>query len=86
MAGEARAGVGAAPHQWLIGRRLEETKKLLECAELSMTDVAVLSGFRDAGHMTDIFRRHEGGKPGEWRLAQRRQRALARVIADAHWT
>ena len=62
-----RASVGMAPHRWLLKRRVEFAKNLLPNARLSLTEVALGSGFADQSHFTRVFSREVGTSPGMWR-------------------
>ncbi|MEP6987143.1 MAG: AraC family transcriptional regulator [Chloroflexota bacterium] len=48
---------GYAPHQYLILRRLELAKKLLERSHLTIADVAQTVGFYDQSHLIRHFKR-----------------------------
>jgi len=61
---------GVSCHQWLIQLRIERAKALLSAADLSLTDVAVKSGFADQATFTRTFRRIVGVPPGRWRREQ----------------
>jgi AraC family transcriptional regulator len=51
-----RAGHGQAPHAWVITRRIERARRLLERGALPVKEVASLCGFADQAHMTRVFR------------------------------
>jgi AraC-like DNA-binding protein len=61
-----KASVGMAPHQWLLHRRVERAKHLLNAARQSLTDIALECGFADQSHFTRVFRRATGCPPGRW--------------------
>lgn len=54
---------GMAPHQYLIGRRVDLARRLLADRHTA-ADAANLSGFHDQSHMTRHFRRILGITPG----------------------
>jgi AraC-like DNA-binding protein len=62
-----RVSVGVAPHRWLQSRRIERAKGLLADARLSLSDVALSSGFADQSHFTRVFSNEVGIGPGAWR-------------------
>lgn len=66
-----RVSVGHSPHQWLLARRVDRAKDLLRRSSLSLTEIALASGFSDQSHMTRIFSRSVGISPGAWRRRQR---------------
>jgi len=64
-----RSTMGAAPHNWLMMRRVEVAKEKLRDRRLSLLDVALASGFADQSHLTRVFTRMVGVGPGAWRRA-----------------
>jgi AraC family transcriptional regulator len=60
------------PHRWLTMRRIALAKSLLLLGKLSISDVAISSGFADQSHMTRVFARLVGVSPGSWQRLQRR--------------
>ncbi|MGX5803415.1 helix-turn-helix domain-containing protein [Bradyrhizobium sp. Arg314] len=62
-----RASMGLAPHQWLLQRRIENAKTLLQDAAHTIADVALACGFADQAHFTRVFTRMVGTSPGAWR-------------------
>jgi AraC family transcriptional regulator len=62
-----RRTMGAAPHNWLLERRVEVAKEKLRDSRLSLLDVALICGFADQSHFTRIFTRMVGVSPGAWR-------------------
>jgi AraC family transcriptional regulator len=64
-----RRTVGAAPHNWLLTRRIEVAQEKLRESRLSLADVALACGFADQSHLTRVFTRMVGVGPGAWRRA-----------------
>jgi AraC-like DNA-binding protein len=62
-----RKSTGVAPHQWLVLRRIDAAKALLNDNTLSLSDVALRCGFADQSHFTRTFTRMTGSSPGSWR-------------------
>ncbi|WP_291690964.1 helix-turn-helix domain-containing protein [Bradyrhizobium sp.] len=62
-----RKTIGMAPHQWLLQRRIAIAQQLLRNAKLSLSEVALASGFVDQSHFTRVFGRITGASPGQWR-------------------
>ena len=58
---------GVSCHRWLTDLRIERAKELLASADLTLTDVAVQSGFADQAAFTRTFHRIVGLPPGRWR-------------------
>src|SRR5689334_12389887 len=45
------------PHQYLIRRRVERAKDLLQSSDLSVTDICFAVGFQSLGSFSSLFRR-----------------------------
>lgn len=63
---------GVSVSQWILDRRLERSRALLEDANrmtLPVADIAYAVGFKDATHFSHVFKRHVGLSPREYRLA-----------------
>lgn len=61
-----KAAMGLPPHQYIVHRRLHRAKQLLAARTMSITEVALHSGFCSQAHMTATFRRLLGQTPGQW--------------------
>jgi AraC-like DNA-binding protein len=66
-----RRTMGAAPHQWLMRKRIERARELLLTGTLDLADVALVCGFVDQSHFTRVFAKHQGAAPGQWRRMNR---------------
>ena len=62
-----RISTGAAPHQWLLQRRVERAKTMLKDSGRTLSDIALACGFADQSHFTRVFTRTVGVSPGAWR-------------------
>ncbi len=62
-----RAGIGLSLHQYVIQRRVEQAKILLRRSRLSVTEVAVATGFSHQSHLARHMRRVAGLAPGDLR-------------------
>lgn len=58
------------PHQYILQRRLEKAKSLLQQRELSIAEIAIRVGFSDQSHFTRYFKRVFGVTPHQWRRSQ----------------
>jgi AraC family transcriptional regulator len=65
-----RRSVGAAPHNWLLTRRVDAAKAKLHDGRLSLSEVALACGFADQSHLTRVFTRMVGLSPAVWRRAR----------------
>lgn len=62
-----KQSTGLSPHQYVIARRVERAKRLLELEGSSLHEVALGAGFSDQAHLTRHFKRFIGTTPGEFR-------------------
>lgn len=58
-----RKTMNVRPNEFLTQIRLDEAKRLLSERDVSVSDAAEKSGFRDAGYFSTVFRKHEGISP-----------------------
>lgn len=58
---------GSPPHRYLIERRLDFAERLLGETELSIPEVAFLSGFSSQSHLTNVMKTHWGKTPYQLR-------------------
>ncbi len=56
-----------APHQYLLNRRVEKAKQLLQQPQLSILAVALECGFAHHGHLSRHFKRIVGTTPKQFR-------------------
>jgi len=59
-----RETMGQAPHQYLLGLRLERARRLLELCGAELSDIAQRTGFADQAHFTRLFKRAYRVTPG----------------------
>jgi len=64
-----KLAMGTTPHRYVIQKRVEEARRLLEAQELSVDEVAWRVGFSDRSHLARHFRRLLGAPPGTLRGA-----------------
>jgi AraC family transcriptional regulator len=65
-----RASMGMTPHRYLLKRRTDHARSLLKRPEISIIDVAADCGFSSQAHLTQVFRKHVGVTPGDYRRNQ----------------
>jgi AraC family transcriptional regulator len=65
-----KAAVGVSPHQYVLQRRLERAKALLQSTDLPLAEVALRSGFYSQSHLSNWFRRSVGVSPAAYRQAR----------------
>lgn len=64
---EFRKSMGTSPHRYLMKRRIERAKELLANPKLSILDVTLECGFKDASHFSRVFRSIVGETPRAYR-------------------
>ncbi|KAK42658.1 AraC family transcriptional regulator [Caballeronia jiangsuensis] len=62
---------GIPPHRYLLTRRIEQAVTLLRDTELSITDIAFVTGWESLGTFGRIFRDITGHSPGAMRVESR---------------
>jgi AraC-like DNA-binding protein len=55
------------PNQYIINYKIDLAKKLLECRELSVLDVAYLCGFEDIYYFSKTFKKVTGQTASNFR-------------------
>lgn len=55
--------MGVTPHQYILQRRIEQAKFLLQHSELSLAEIALRVRFCDQSHLTRCFKRIVGITP-----------------------
>ena len=67
FARQFRAATGLPPHQYVISRRVERAKQLLQEGDLSLAEVAAAAGFADQSKLSHTFKRVIGVSPRQFR-------------------
>ena len=62
---------GVSPINYMISRRIEESKYLLAETDLSMSQISQLLGFSSLSYFSQVFRRTLGSSPMEYRQSTR---------------
>ena len=72
FARQFKAATGLPPHQYVILRRVERAKELLQAgADLSLAEVALRAGFSDQSQFSNHFKRLVGVTPSQFRTPSR---------------
>jgi AraC-like DNA-binding protein len=66
-----RQATGKPPIEYLIGLRIEAAKRLLRAGELTITDIALETGFGDSNYFARQFRLVTGTTPTAFRRSRR---------------
>ena len=64
---------GCTPHSYVVARRLERARTLIETGRLPLSEIALESGFSHQSHMALAFRQAFGVLPGQIRRHQPRR-------------
>lgn len=64
-----KRALGASPHTYVMGKRIERARRALESKEGSLAEIAHACGFTHQSHMTSVMRRELGVTPGAYRAA-----------------
>ena len=62
-----RASTGLPPYRWLLHHRVRTAKRLMSARGLSLSEIAISSGFANQSHFTRVFSELAGISPGAWR-------------------
>ncbi|QDL95980.1 helix-turn-helix transcriptional regulator [Rhodopseudomonas palustris] len=62
-----RGSVGVAPRNFVLERRVERAKLLMQGTDLPLSEIALACGLSDQAHLSRIFRRFTGATPNAWR-------------------
>lgn len=65
-----RRATGKTPHQWLVGLRINEARRLLQDRRLSVTEIALAVGYQTPSSFAQAFRLAVGVTPSEFRRAE----------------
>ena len=72
FASQFRRATGLPPHQYVILRRVERTKQLLQAGtDLSLAEVALHAGFSDQSQFSRHFKRIVDVAPGQFQMSAR---------------
>jgi AraC family transcriptional regulator len=72
FAWQFKRATGLPPHQYVIARRVERAKQLLQGGtDLSLAEVAACAGFSDQSQFSHHFKRIVGVTPGQFRMSAR---------------
>jgi len=58
---------GCTPHQYVIRMRVARAKNLMMISNDSLGQIAVECGFVNQFHLSNVFRKIIGERPGRWR-------------------
>jgi AraC-like DNA-binding protein len=79
-----RAQTGLTPNDYLQRLRVEKAQELLGQTQLSVTDIAMTTGFSSGQYFSTVFSRYTGVSPSAFRTGARTRTALQPVHALDH--
>lgn len=62
-----RDATGQSIHQYVLERRVDRARELIEKGDMELVDIAFAVGFSSQSHMTAVFRAQLGITPGKYR-------------------
>jgi AraC family transcriptional regulator len=65
-----RQSVQMAPHQYVMQRRMEKARDLVQFTQLPLTEIALACGFSSASHFSNRFRSVMGITPSQLRATR----------------
>jgi AraC-like DNA-binding protein len=71
FARQFKHSAGVTPHHYLVARRIERARAMLTETDLSLSEIALATGFADQSHFARHFRQMTGTTPREFRMAAR---------------
>jgi AraC-like DNA-binding protein len=71
LAREFKRSVGVTPHSYVTQKRVEMAEQMLSRTDMSLSEVALSSGFFDQSHLARHFRERIGVTPAEYRWSHR---------------
>ncbi|MFL5335822.1 MAG: helix-turn-helix domain-containing protein [Geminicoccaceae bacterium] len=71
FARQFKTATGLPPHEYVIARRVERAKQLLQGGDLSLAEVAAYAGFSDQSQFSRHFKRLVGVTPRQFRMSAR---------------
>src|SRR5229473_3343834 len=61
-----KIATGLPPHRWLLSVRIGEAQKLLKEGAVSLSEIAIVTGFFDQSHFSRAFKKIVGVSPRVW--------------------
>jgi AraC-like DNA-binding protein len=58
---------GISPHVYILRRRVDRAKELMQTTDDPLADIALACGLADQSHFSTVFRRIESDSPNAWR-------------------
>jgi AraC-like DNA-binding protein len=62
-----KQSTGYSPHRYLVNRKIAKAKELMANRNISLTEIALSSGFSSSSQFATTFRRINGGTPSAYR-------------------
>lgn len=67
FAGQFRAATGLKPHEFVLDRRIAQSKRSMTDGAATLVEIALDAGFQSQAHFCTIFKRLTGTTPSDWR-------------------
>lgn len=62
-----KQSIGQAPYQYVLATRLEQAERLVVTTDMSLAEIAKITGFSSHSHLTSLMRRHKLTTPSSLR-------------------
>jgi AraC-like DNA-binding protein/DNA-binding MarR family transcriptional regulator len=62
---------GFPPHRWQLNHRIAKAQELMRYGGLSLSQIALATGFTEQSHFTRVFKKVVGVSPGAWQRDNR---------------
>ena len=66
-----KGSTGTPPNAWLVSRRIERARALLETTSLPVQELALQVGYSEPSHLARVFRRAYGLSPSRYQQERR---------------
>lgn len=60
---------GVSPGRYILGKRIEEAKRILTETDWPIADIGAAIGYANVAHFSTIFKKHTGVTPSQYRAA-----------------
>ena len=59
------------PFEYIAGKRIQEAKRLLIEGELTVNEIAAMTGYNNCSYFCSVFKKHEMLSPAQFRIAHK---------------
>lgn len=66
-----KTSTGFPPHRWQLNHRIAKAQELMRYGGLTLSQIALATGFTEQSHFTRVFKKVVGVSPGAWQRDNR---------------